>query len=109
MLPVLDDYERLFNSYNEKHNAATFKKGVELIYEKLMGILKKQGLKEMESNGKQFDFNLHDAILQIPDYKNEPNTILDTAEKGYFLKDKVIRHAKVLVSSKPEDTGEEKV
>jgi molecular chaperone GrpE len=108
LLPVLDDFERLFNSYNEKHDAETFKKGVELIYEKLEGILKKQGLKQMETNGKQFDFNLHDAILQIPDYKNEPNTILETAEKGYFLKDKVIRHAKVLVSSRPEKTEGEK-
>ena len=104
LLPVLDDFDRLFNAFNEKHDIDTFKKGVELTYEKLIGILKKQGLKEMETNGKKFDFNLHDALLQVPDSSREPDTILETAEKGYFLKDKVLRHAKVLVSA--ADDGE---
>lgn len=103
MLPVLDDFDRVLNAWNEKHDTETFKKGVELIYDKFRGILKKQGLREMESDGKKFDFNLHDALLQIPDEKNKPETILETAEKGYYLKDKVIRHAKVLVSSSPEN------
>lgn len=102
LLPVLDDFDRLFNAFNEKHDIDTFKKGVEMTYEKLTGILKKQGLKEMETNGKKFDFNLHDALLQVPDASHEPNTILETAEKGYFLKDKVLRHAKVLVSAADE-------
>ena len=103
LLPVLDDFDRVFNSYNEKHDTETFKKGIGLIYEKLVGVLKKQGLKEMETNGQKFDFNLHDALLQIPDADHEANTIVETAEKGYFLKDKVIRHAKVVVSSLPDD------
>ena len=103
LLPVLDDFDRLFNAFNEKHDIDTFKKGVELIYEKLAGILKKQGLKEMETNDKKFDFNLHDALLQVSDSSREANTILETAEKGYFLKDKVIRHAKVVVSTREEN------
>ena len=105
LLPVLDDFDRLFNAFNEKHDIDTFKKGVELTYEKLIAILKKQGLKEMETGGKKFDFNLHDALLQVPDSSHEPDTILETAEKGYFLKDKVLRHAKVLVSA--DDGGKE--
>ena len=107
LLPVLDDFDRLFNAFNEKHDIDTFKKGVELTYEKLIGILKKQGLKEMETNGKKFDFNLHDALLQVPDSSREPDTILETAEKGYFLKDKVLRHAKVLVSAADEGDKEQ--
>lgn len=103
LLPVLDDFDRLFNAFNEKHDIDTFKKGVELTYEKLTGILKKQGLKEMETNGKKFDFNLHDALLQVADNSHEPDTILETAEKGYFLKDKVLRHAKVVVSTSDEN------
>ena len=107
LLPVLDDFDRLFNAFNEKHDIDTFRKGVELTYEKLIGILKKQGLKEMETNGKKFDFNLHDALLQVPDSSREPDTILETAEKGYFLKDKVLRHAKVLVSAADEGDKEQ--
>jgi len=116
ILPVLDDFDRLFNSFNEKQAnneqdgiaIATSKKGIELIYEKLMKILKKYGLKEMETDGKKFDFHLHDALLQVSDDKYEPNTILSTAERGYYLKDKVIRHAKVIVSSGTTISQEEK-
>lgn len=103
LLPVLDDFDRVLASWNEKHDAETFKKGVELIYDKFKGILEKQGLKEIDSTGKPFDVNLHDALMQVPDGKTEPNTIIDTVEKGFYLKDKVIRHAKVLVSSNPEE------
>jgi len=56
----------------------------------------------MESDGTKFDVNLHEAILQQPDESKEPETVLNTVEKGYYLKDKVLRHAKVVVSSKPE-------
>ncbi len=102
LLPVLDDFERALKSYNEKHNAESFKKGVQLVYEKFKKTLEKLGLKEIKSTGKEFDVNLHEAIMQQPDAKAAPNTILDTAEKGYHLKDKVIRHSKVVVSTKPE-------
>lgn len=98
LLPVLDDFDRVLKSWNEKHDVETLKKGVELIYEKFKGILEKQGLKEIDSAGKEFDVNLHDALLQADDDKSKPNMVLETVEKGYFLKDKVIRHAKVIVS-----------
>jgi molecular chaperone GrpE len=63
----------------------------------------------MDSTGKPFDVNLHDALMQVPDGKTPANTIIDTVERGYYLKDKVIRHAKVLVSSNPEaGEGDEK-
>lgn len=102
LLPVLDDFDRVNNSWNEKHDAETFKKGIELVYDKFNKVLKKQGLKEIDSKGKQFDVNKHEAIMQTPNAELEPNTIVDVAEKGYDLKDKVLRHAKVIVSSKPE-------
>lgn len=102
LLPVLDDFDRIMNSYNEKHDAEDFKKGIDLVYEKFKGILQKHGLKEMDSDNKPFDVNLHEAILQHPDNDAEANTVLQTAEKGYFIKDKVLRHAKVIVSTKPE-------
>jgi molecular chaperone GrpE len=106
LLPVLDDFERVMASWDKEHDVETFKKGVELIYEKFKKILEKKGLKEIESTGKQFDVNLHDALMQVENNELKPNTVTETAEKGYYLKDKVLRHAKVLVSKKGDsDTG----
>jgi molecular chaperone GrpE len=102
MIPVLDDFDRVMKSYDEKHDSELFKKGVELVYDKFKKVLEKQGLKEMDSNGKEFDVTLHEALMQQPDENHSPDTVLDTAEKGYYLKDKVLRHAKVIVSAKPE-------
>lgn len=102
LLPVLDDFDRVLKSWDKEHDAENFKKGADLIYEKLMKVLAKQGLKEMDSKGRKFDVNLHDALLQTPSDDAEPETVLDVVEKGFFLKDKVIRHAKVIVSSKSE-------
>lgn len=102
LLPVLDDFGRIMKAYDDKHDAESFKKGVELVYEKFRKTLEKQGLKEMKSDGSMFDVNLHEALLQQPDEKAAPDTILNTVEKGYYLRDKVLRHAKVIVSTKPE-------
>lgn len=102
LLPVLDDFDRIMKAYDEKHDAVSFKKGVELVHEKFRKILEKQGLKEMKSDGSEFDVNLHEALLQQPDEKAAPNTVLNTAEKGYYLRNKVLRHAKVVVSTKSE-------
>ncbi|RPI12837.1 MAG: nucleotide exchange factor GrpE [Ignavibacteriae bacterium] len=105
LLPVVDDFDRVMKSWDDKHDIETFKKGIEMIYDKFKKILNKQGLKEMDSEGKEFDVNLHDALLQTPNPEVPANTILETIEKGYYLKDKVIRHAKVVVSAKPDDDG----
>jgi molecular chaperone GrpE len=102
LLPVLDDFERALKSFNEKHDAESLKKGVELINDRFRKILEKRGLKEMNTSGKDFDVHLHEALMQQPSDKIAPNKIIDTVEKGYHLKDKVLRHAKVVVSAKPE-------
>jgi len=102
MLPVLDDFDRTMNSFEQSHDKDALKKGIDLVYAKFRAVLEKQGLKPMDSDGKKFDVNLHEAILQQPDETKEPETVLTTVEKGYHLKDKVLRHAKVVVSSKPE-------
>src|SRR4030095_6399830 len=103
LLPVLDDFNRVKKSWDEKHDLETLKKGFELVYDKFAAVLKKQGLKEIEATGKQFDVNLHEALMQVPDKNAEPNTVTNVAENGYFLKDKVLRHAKVIVSTKEND------
>jgi molecular chaperone GrpE len=97
LLPVLDDFERAVASYQKDSNADALYKGAILIYEKLRAVLERQGLKEIESDGREFDVKYHDAVLQQIS-EQPPNTILETVEKGYTLRDRVIRHAKVIVS-----------
>ena len=111
LIPVYDDFSRSLDSIEkgETKDLETLKKGVELIFNKFEKILKKEGLKEIDVLGKEFDVNLCDALLQVPKEDVKPHTILDVVEKGYFLKDKVIKHAKVLVSAempKEEDKKE---
>jgi molecular chaperone GrpE len=101
LLPVLDDFDRVLKS-DDNQDLVTFKKGVELIYDKFNKVLERQGLKEIDSKGKPFDVNLHDALMQAENEKASPNTVMETVEKGYYLKDKVIRHAKVIVSKKED-------
>jgi molecular chaperone GrpE len=113
LLPVYDDFSRSLESIEkgETKDFETLKKGVELIFNKMEKILKKEGLKEMEVLGKEFDVNLCDALMQVPKEDVKPHTVIDVVEKGYFLKDKVIKHAKVLVSAeapKQEENKEEK-
>lgn len=102
LLPVMDDFQRAFESYDKNKDEKAFYKGAKLIYGKLINILTKQGLKEIKSTGEKFDVELHEALMQKPCENTEPGTILETIEKGYYFKDKVLRHAKVIVSSKPE-------
>jgi molecular chaperone GrpE len=102
LLPSLEDFSRVMKLWEEKHDVDAFQKGVELVYGKFRKILEKQGLKEIESIGKPFDVNLHDAIMQMENGEVDPDTVIDEVEKGYLLKDKVIRHSKVVVSKKPE-------
>lgn len=102
LLPVLDDFDRTMESFEKSHDKDALKKGIDLVFAKFSSVLEKQGLKVMNSDGMKFDVNLHEAIMQQPDESKDPETVLNTVEKGYFLKDKVLRHAKVVVSSKPE-------
>jgi molecular chaperone GrpE len=113
LIPVYDDFSRSLDSIEkgETKDFDTLKKGVELIFDKFEKVLKKEGLKEMDVLGKEFDVNLCDALLQVPKEDVKPHTVLDVVEKGYFLKDKVVKHAKVLVSAevpKEEEKKEEK-
>ncbi len=96
MLPMLDDMERALDTIPENQQEA--RKGMELIHQKLKDLLRKKGLKEMEAIGKPFDTDYHEAITQIPAPQPEmKGMVVDVVEKGYFLHDKVLRYAKVVV------------
>jgi molecular chaperone GrpE len=98
LLPVMDDFERAMKSINAVEGNEAMKTGIELVYGKLKTTLTQKGLKEMETYGKEFDVEFHEGITKIPASTEElKGKVIDTLEKGYFLNDKVIRFAKVVV------------
>lgn len=109
ILPVLDDLERSLKLSKDRKDFESFFRGVELIYQKLFKILESRGVKTFETVGKEFSVHYHDALLQIPNENVPPHTVIEEIEKGYTLNEKVIRHAKVIVSAspaQPEATGQ---
>lgn len=100
LLPVLDDFGRAEQS-QEKEDELSVQEGMKLIASKFRKIVESEGLKVMDTGeGATFDPELHDAITQIPVPKKKlKGKIVDTIESGYFLGDKVIRHAKVVIGA----------
>lgn len=100
LLPVIDDFERARTNMETASDVPSVKEGVELIYHKLVTELEHKGLKPMQSKGEVFDSEFHEAITQIPAPSEDmKGKVVDEIEKGYFLNDKVIRFAKVVVGS----------
>ena len=98
MLPVLDNFERAIATNENLNDITAIKEGFQLIYNMLKANLEAKGLKPMESKGQDFDSDLHEAIANIP----APDAalkgkVMDDVEKGYYLNDKVLRFAKVVV------------
>jgi len=98
LLPVVDDFERAIKAQEKSEDAAGIKEGVKLIHTKLANTLSSKGLKAMESIGKDFDVNHHEAITEVPaPTPEQAGKVIDEVEKGYYLNDKIIRFAKVIV------------
>lgn len=99
LLPVLDDYERGADQMEKADDVQSVKEGVELIRTKFKQILESKGLKQMESSvGKEFDAEMQEAITQAPAPSDDlKGKIMDEIEKGYQLKDKIIRFPKVVI------------
>ena len=98
LLPVLDDFDRAKRSADDDASDEFFTEGVMMIYNKIHSTLKAQGLEAMESTGEVFDVELHEAVTEIPAPSEDmKGKVIDTIDKGYTLKDKIIRHAKVVV------------
>jgi len=98
LLPIVDDFERSLNSSHKKKPTKAFYKGIELVYEKLLSIVKKQGVESIEAVGKTFDPELHEAVMQVEVEEKPTNTVVEEVLTGYKLKDKVIRYSKVVVT-----------
>jgi molecular chaperone GrpE len=98
LLPIMDDFERAILNNENAPDIETVKEGFHLIFNKFKGILESKGLKPMQAKGEAFDSELHEAIANIPaPSDNEKGKVIDDVEKGYYLHDKVIRYAKVVV------------
>ena len=98
MLPIVDDFERALAAMKDSDDAASAKEGTELIYNKLVAFLKKNGVSEIDAAGKEFDTDFHEAVAQLPvEDKNKKNTVIDVTQKGYTMGEKVIRYAKVVI------------
>lgn len=106
LLPTLDDLLRSLKSGKDQKDYDAFYRGVELIYNKFSRTLENEGLVPFESVGKPFDVHFHDALLQIPREDVPPHTVVEEVERGFMLNDRVLRHAKVVVSSAPEVPAE---
>jgi molecular chaperone GrpE len=99
LLPVIDDFERAIKVGEANHDES-HTEGIRMIYNRLVNVMQSQGLKAMESTNETFDPDLHEAITEVP--VEDPalkGKVIETVEKGYWLHDKIIRHAKVVVGN----------
>lgn len=100
LLPVMDDFERAIRSMDNATDVDAVKAGVELIYNKLSSTLTQKGLKPMAALGETFDADIHEAITNVPAPTDDlKGKVIDEMEKGYYLGDKVVRFAKVIVGA----------
>jgi len=106
LLPVLDDFERALKAPTAD---ATYAKGMELIYQRLLDILLKAGLEPVDTAGKQFDPHVHEAVDMVPTGEAEENTVFEEFRKGYNFRGKLLRPAMVRVAVKPSGTSEDTV
>lgn len=98
LLPVADDFDRALQSVDEAKDIEALREGFNLIFGKFIGFLGQQGVKEIDAVNKAFDTDLHEAITKIPaPTKKLKGKIVEVVQKGYYLNDKVLRYAKVVV------------
>lgn len=100
LLPVVDDFERAIAANEKTEDVQAVKEGFNLIYNKLLLLLKRFDVAEIEAKDAVFDTDFHEAITHFPtDDESKKGKVIDVVEKGYKLKDKVIRYSKVVVAN----------
>lgn len=98
MLPIVDNFERSLAVENPSDELKGFLKGYEMIYKQIVTLLENQGVKVIETKDKEFDPNFHQAVMTVSDENYKPGMIVEELQKGYMLKDRVIRASLVKVS-----------
>lgn len=100
LLPVIDDFERAIAANEKSEEVTAIKEGFVLIYNKLQQLLKRFDVEEIKAKGEDFNTDYHEAITHFPAQKEEDKgKVMDVTEKGYKIKDKVIRYSKVVVAN----------
>ena len=97
LLEVLDDCDRAEKVMNKSEDIAAVREGVQLVFNKFRRTMLSKGLKEMECVGTEFNADVHEAITEVPAGPAQAGKVIDQVEKGYYLNDKIIRFAKVVV------------
>ena len=98
VLPVLDSMERALAVQSDDENIKNYVKGFEMIHDQLVAVLEKEGVKEIDALNQPFDHNVHQALMQEPVEGVESGIVVEVLQKGYMLKDRVLRAALVKVS-----------
>ena len=98
LLPVVDNFERSLTVENPSEEIKNFLKGYEMIYNQLMQVLQSQGVEVIKTEGEEFDPNFHQAVMTVKDDNFKSNMIVEELQRGYKLKDRVIRASLVNVS-----------
>ncbi|MGM0523821.1 MAG: nucleotide exchange factor GrpE [Bacillota bacterium] len=98
LVPVVDTFDRALQSKPDENSIDSFYEGMEMVYRQLMQALSQADVEEIETEGETFDPNFHQAVMQVEDDQYESQAIVETLQKGYRLKDRVIRPAMVKVN-----------
>lgn len=107
MLEIVDNFERALQHSDDNGNAEALRKGTELIYSQMQAILRKYRVEPLEALGKPFDPNLHDAMMQTPSEEYAEGVVAMEIGKGYRIGDRILRHAKVAVSTGAPNSEEQ--
>ena len=99
LLPVLDNFDRAVSAAKVNLDFTAFSQGVEMILRQMQTALSKEGLRAMDAAGQPFDPNLHEAVLRVASEEHPENTVVEELQKGYYLKEKVLRPCMVKVSN----------
>jgi len=102
LLPVIDNLERALTAARQAGDQASLVQGVAMVQTQFLEQLKRHGITRIEADGRPFDPNLHQAVMQRPSSDVEPNTVVQVLEPGYLIHDRVLRPAKVIVAAKAE-------
>nr|WP_322107587.1 nucleotide exchange factor GrpE [Cytobacillus dafuensis] len=98
LLPAIDNFERALQMETDSEQVKSVLQGMEMVYRSLLEALKNEGAEQIESVGKEFDPHIHQAVMQVEVEGFESNTVVEEFQKGYILKDRVIRPAMVKVN-----------
>ncbi len=106
LLPVLDNLERAMSAASQAGETGPLVQGVSMVHSQLLSLLQKNGIAPIDAHGKQFDPNLHEAVMRQPVEDQLPNTVVQVLEQGFMIHDRVLRPARVVVSTRKEDNNQ---